>query len=266
MNERQSCLRIKGLLRARLWGGYAPTVATERVFGTVVNAVDLDEDALGAVGFPAAMVWPGSATADENEPDIRQTEIIVDVLHRGAGDRLGEAALMGHGRASVTTSKAAGLLDIEAEVDSALRLLGPQQGLRMQLRATSAPSIVKLGGSHFLHRARVYSAWLTGSVGILPPTAFTATQNVSDVDLAWTAPAVTTGLVEYVVRRVSGTVPTPHPDLGTSVYSGSTVAAVTDTAPGAGTYTYSVFAGYDSLGGASGFDFSDFAYATITVT
>ena len=88
-----------------------------------------------------------------------------------------------------------------------------------------------------------------------PPAAGTVT-------VSWTVPDNVTNLTGYVVRRVAGTIPAAFPTDGADV-PWTTGTSVTN-APGSGTYTYSVFAAYDDLGGSVEHDLSDYGAATIT--
>jgi hypothetical protein len=102
---------------------------------------------------------------------------------------------------------------------------------------------------------------------------FTATPiGGGQVNLAWTNPPDQFGFSQaqnigsMVLRRVAGGVPTTSPTGGSGVtLSGPFATSVTDT-PGAGTFSYSLFVGYDEDGNATIDSYSSPRTLTTVVT
>jgi len=269
VNTRQACRRIRSLLRARLWGGYVGDSGVgSKVWmdGSVRVSLGPLDSIFDVIPPPGVLIAPGQATPDQESPGLIEQQIRVLLYAATAGDQTGEAMLMGHGRADDTTSAGRGLLEFEKELFSALKLLNASDELPIQLRASSgvAPVIVDDVG-YLLEREYLFSAQLTDIVENDTPNAFAQSLVGGTVPLTWTAPDDTTDLVIYVVRRVAGSVPTPHPDGGTNIALGSPLDLTVNNAPGSGTFTYSLFGGYDEEGGATAVHHSDYDYVTVTV-
>jgi len=94
------------------------------------------------------------------------------------------------------------------------------------------------------------------------PTALTASEAGGTVSLAWTAPVISTDLVIYTVRRLAGSLPPTLPTDGTDVTPDAHPTATASDTPGAGTWSYSVFGGYDELAGAAAIQHSGPATTT----
>lgn len=261
MNTYQACRRIKSILRSLRWDGTGDNVfSRDSVFVTLRPAFDsIDE-----LRPPAAFVFPLAATSDESIPDLISQRIVVNVLVSVAGDKMGEAPLMGRNRLSATSNEGRGLLEIEAEVMAAIHELNVSDQLPIALKASSAPVPVLFEETAYhMRREYEFEVLLTTSPQFQHPRSVTTSDAGGTVTVSWDAPDDATNLTAYVVRRASGAIPVGFPEDGTSVTwtSGTSVA----DSPGSGTFTYSVFAAYDSAGGSLQHEFSDYTSSTVTV-
>lgn len=268
MDTRQVVERVANLLRSRKWGGSGSPVfhPNSVIVGTttVVRAVE------ARATLPVVIVSPGAARADpeaQELPDIYTEDIFVEIGVEQGGDRFGTAALLGANRESATSSKGRGLLDIQRELFAAIRALGHRDGVTVKFEAASGgipQGNQKVG--MYVSRQFVFSARLTTETTFEAPRALVLSEAGGTVTIDWEAPDTTTDLIDYVVRRVAGRTPVAYSDQGTSAATVSAGTTIANDTPGAGTWTYSVFARYADRGGSIANNVSDFAYATIEVS
>lgn len=263
-DTKQVCERIANLLVARKWGGSGDPVFHRDA--VVVGLIDPAE--FGQLRIrPAAIIEPGAGSADEKTTTRVGEDFLVAVVVEQSGDMFGTAALMGANRTSATSSVGRGLLEVQREVYATLnRLVGPD--LAISLRANSGDAIVGNPENGYLSfRIYRFSAETTTFPTFqrpIVPAAGLLSEAGGTVTIDWDAPDDTTDLISYIVRRTSGRVPVANADEGTDV-AWSAGTSTTDS-PGAGTWTYSVFAKYADEGGATALHPSDFIFATVVVT
>jgi len=259
VNTDQACRRLKSILKSLRWGGSGdPVFGRDSVYVTVAPAADY----LQHLQLPAAFVRPGSMRTDREEPDLIVANLGVRVVVSVPGDKVGERPLIGANRTSKTAWGGRGILEVEREMLNAVEKLDASKQFRIHLRAASALDVELLDSGYHAMRDYGFDADLTTDYQHQEPRAVAASEAGGTVTISWTAPDDVTGLVAYVVRRASGTIPVGFPADGTSV--AWTVGTSTTDAPGSGTYTYSVFAVYDDEGGAVLMDYSDYGAVTIT--
>lgn len=269
MNTWQALLRIQSLLRARLWRGFVGDAGVgSKVWAdeSVRATMNPLEQSLVTMRPPAILIQPQGHTADEEEPGLLQQEITIVLMAAAHGDQIGEHALMGANRSSKNSSDGRGSMEFEPELFGTIKLLTAGDELSIIHKSASAnvPAIVARVG-YLVMRAYTFIAVVSDELEHQHARTFAGSETGGTVTLTWTAPDDTAGLVEYIVRRVAGFVPTPNPDGGTSVALGSPLDLTVADAPAANTYTYSLFAGYDSEGGASGHNFSNYEAVTVVV-
>lgn len=261
MNTYQACRRLKSILRSLRWGGSGDNVfARDSVFVTMAPLRDSVPD----LRMPAAFVTPLSARADESSPGLFTQQIAVDVLVSAPGDMFGEAPLMGRNRISKTSNEGRGLLQIESEMMDTLKLLNASNQFAISLQNASAPLPEIFDETNYhVRREYTFEALLTTDKMFDHPRSASLSDSGGTVTISWTVPDDATNLTGYVVRRASGTIPVAFPTSGTDV-PWSSGTSTTD-APGSGTFSYAVFAAYDSLGGAILHEYSDYSFGTVTV-
>lgn len=259
MNTYQACLRIKSILKSLRWGG-----SGDNVFGrdSVKVTVAAAQEYVDQLNLPAAFIWPGGGTADAERPDLFERTIWVRVIVSIPGDQVGERPLLGGGRISATGHGGRGLLEIETALLGAIEQLDASQQFRIGAQYVSPTQAQADETGYHCWADYGFKATLTSGTQHTAPRSAAASEAAGTVTVSWTAPDDTTNLVAYVVRRTAGTIPVAYPTDGTDV-AWTAGLNVTD-APGSGTYTYSVFATYDDLGGSVEHDFSDYSAVTIT--
>lgn len=260
MNRYQAVRRIKTILTSLRWGGTGdPVFGRDSVYVTVAPL----ESRMSQLVMPAAFVRPGSARVDPERPGLLMQDIAVTVIVSVPGDQLGERPLIGSNRTGKTSWGGRGLLEVESEMLGAIAELDASGQMRMQHRATSV--LGALAGESGYHNWCEYGfeAMLSTGLQCPEPRGLALSESGGTVTLTWEAPDDTTGLVSYVVRRASGSLPVAYPDSGTSV-PWSSGTSTTDV-PGSGTWTYSVFAAYDEDGGAVALDHSDCDWESLEV-
>lgn len=252
MDVDQLLRHLKRRLLDRKWLGTGGRVFAK---GSVrITAAPLAQQQLSTLMArgPACLIRAGSSQADpENREltDLLQQQVIVTPYVSIPKDEYGEAGLIGANRQSATTSAGRGLHKIEGQVWQVIRELGPDQGVTVQVVGQSSALSLPVDGIGYVHfREQTFEAL----VGVFPeyqaPRVFAASEAGGTVTLTWVAPDSVTDLIEYVVRRTTGTQGVAEPTLGDSVAVAPATALTTTNAPGSGTYTYSIFAGYNDAG------------------
>jgi hypothetical protein len=269
VNDFQAVRRIESVLRARLWRGFVGDAGVGNKIwqdGSVMGTQEVADDGIDSMPPPLVAVSLGEGRADPEHPEIVTQEFIVTLGVAIAGDQVGRSALLGANRADKDSSAGRGLLEFQAELYDALALLGDQEQFNVHLAGIGHPRpIINADVGYMLLRAYRFEGIVTVAPTYQRPATFSGSVLAGTVTLVWTAPDDTAGLVDYVVRRVSGTIPTPFPDGGTGIALGSPLDLTVDNIPGSGTWTYSLFGGYDDLGGATPINHSDYRFATVTV-
>lgn len=259
MNTWQACRRVKNILRGVQWGGSGGRLFAN---GSVFASGGPVDDLLSQMRVPAAFVNAGSSRHDPHQPGLYESDMEVVTLVRIAGDVYGERVLMGANRASKTESTGRGLFEVEAEMLSNMLHLDAAKQFRLMLKAQSSVIAANVGDAGFFATRRyIFSTLLTVEYQHMHPRVVTLAEAAGTVTVSWLVPDVATNLVSYVVRRTAGTIPAAFPTDGTDVPWTSGLS--TTDAPGAGEYTYSVFATYDDQGGAVALAVSDYSDARI---
>lgn len=242
MNTWQVCRQLAYLLRSAAWpsGG-------ERVFGDVVVTQAPVEALLGKLRPPAALIRVGGAVSDDDVPSLLTEELEVALVASSVGDEKGQAALLGAARSSgQTSSKGRGLLELEEELFRAAAILGGASGVRLNLTAKTGGQALLDGTTLAASRGYAFRARTSAYRSYPAPTLLVATPTGSgNVSLTWSVPPARYDRLNVVLRRAAGsTAPTSVSD-GTGVTLASALATSVTDSPGAGTFSYALFAGYD---------------------
>jgi hypothetical protein len=209
------------------------------------------------------------------EHELIQRTIHLTLIQSIAGDAgIGENAVMGANRVSGNThSVGRGLLELEEEVNEAIKHLDPDNGIFIQNKTAGIASVsqVDAGGQSlyvqqmdwtfdlFTNTQRSYPEPICMVSGAAPPgyTYFT-----------WLLPPSRYDLLNLVLRRNAGSSAPTSPTDGTGVTLTSALALSAQDGPGlSGQYTYALFAGYDesSLTPTTADRYSSAATITVTV-
>ena len=158
MNTWQTLRQIQYLLRAQTWTGGATTVFAS---SSVLITAAPREEVVEKIRLPMAIIKPGGNTSDADDPDLLEQEVILSLGVGHAGDAYGESPMVGSHRTSQTESKGRGLLEIEEEMFNALELLNTDDGVVIQLKASSAPRPEYVSGQYMLFRDYLFGLTVT---------------------------------------------------------------------------------------------------------
>jgi len=246
MNTWQVLRQFKYLLKAQKWPS-----GTKPAFGSVHVTVAPDERAMERFRFPLALVRPLGSIVDpiyNEEGDILRQDIQVTLIVSVASDAIGEAALIGGNRSGgVTESSGRGLLEVEEVLFDAITRVNGIDGVEMVAKQKSAVEAQIRGDVQYVAwRGYNIEAFTTVDRFYHPATRLAGTGlGGGSVSLTWKLPPSRYDLYRMTLRRAAGGTPPATPASGTGVtLSGDLVSSVTDT-PGAGTFSYALFAQYD---------------------
>lgn len=277
MNTWQVCRQIKKLLEDRKWEGNA---AYDPVFGAVRIGIPENEKALTSLRVPFALIRPQSGVVDSDaseEGNLIEQSIEILIAAMNEADNLGESSLIGANRSGGQgDSRGRGILEIEEEMFEAVSLLNGIDGVEIMYRAASiTDASLDQNRKLIVFRGYLFEALLTTKRFYHPPTRLAAVDDGGgDTTLSWRLPPDRYDFNSsdprggLVLRRASGSTPPASETAGTGVSIASFATGVTDS-PGPGTFSYSIFAGYDETGSGTNERFSSAdarAQVTVTVT
>lgn len=257
MNDWQAVRQVKYLLQQATWEDAATVIFAP---SSVIVTAGAEVEAFANRRMPLALVRVGGAQSDPDHgaeyPEIQQQELTVTLVAAVQGDRHGESAIVGAGRASQNTSAGRGVLELEEEVLAALLRADDDDGLRLSLWTYGESDVrqaTMMGDLAVLDvrlRARV-----TTDRSYRALRTFTATGNGS-VSGTVAYPATRFDTYQLVIRRASGATAPASATAGTGVTLGSSLPTSWTDSPGAGTWSYAAFLAYDEFGDGSSLRYS----------
>lgn len=254
------------MLDAAVW----PSGAAEKLFGTVRGTAGAVGQITAGLRTPFALVRPLEGTPDSEAPGLVDYRIEVLVGAAVAGDETDERALMGGNRAGgIGSSRGRGVLDLVERVRVLLRETLPVDGFTRVSVLAGEAAPANLGGEGQAATVLVtVQARGTAARSFPPPRGLTATAAGGGVvNLAWTLPASRFDRREVVLRRAAGATAPASVTAGTGVTLSGLLATSVADSPGAGQFSYALFAGYDQHGAGSSDTYSaQVAGTTRTVT
>jgi hypothetical protein len=253
MTDWQLLLRLQGILRSRRWLDTGQIVFARQ---SVIVTTGFDPDLLARLKFPVAILSPEEAEVDPDaggqESSLLRQAVGIVIGVSNPSDPFGETPIVGSNRQAASQSDGRGLLEVQEELFAAIRQLSQVAQINIVYRAAGAARAERHAEHGYIAtRAYRFEAFCTTFRTYHEPNLFSATVSGSDVNLSWSAPDDSTYLVSYVLRRASGAIPPSLPTDGTSIPIVPPLATSKVDTPGAGMWSYSLFAGYDELGGAS---------------
>lgn len=246
MNEWQALQQIRHRLRTATW----PSSAT-LVWGTNVHVTaGAHGDAVAAFRCPLVLLRPGSGDHDpeaREEFGLVERRVIVRLIQSLSGDPVGENALLGGNRQSVTSSQGRGLLELEERLMAVCKTMTQSDGVFIQVHASSE---VDAGRDESLGYVvfRDYELTLKTTVEAFypPPRAFLATGGGGTVTMSWKLPPSRFDRLRVLLRRLTGATAPADITQGVNIALGSDLpSSFVDTGITPGTYSYSLFAAYD---------------------
>ena len=151
-------LAMKTRLAAAVW----PGVGGEVVFANVLISAGIDIERIRSQSrWPICLILPQDLTLDDESEDLVSQRYTILIAQRVAADPWGETVLIGGpGPSGDLTSLGRGLMELEAVLFDAMKLLGPTLGTTIQLRSASAIA-AELDADHGYVAQRQYTweAW-----------------------------------------------------------------------------------------------------------
>lgn len=195
--------------------------------------------------LPAVVLNLSGERGDDEEPDLVWARITGTLITSAPSDAMAEGALLGAGRTTDTGQSGRGMMEVWPKIRPLCTGLG-NVGVRAVMRSTSAAQVVRVQDiGHVATRSFELEALCGADRTYAAATRFAASVSGSTVTLSWRLPATRWDLLRMVLRRASGATPPAGPTDGTGVTLGSDLPSSTTDSPGAGTWSYSLFAAYD---------------------
>lgn len=271
MNTWQFFKQLQYLLRQSQWSGGNSVFSSE---GVIISG-DMPSEFMQLVRLPCALIRVQDSTSDQEhdeEPDIIMQTFDVTVGVAIPNDPFGEAAFMGAARENANESQGRGILELEEQLWSNIKGLGEKNGVRIYSRGKGAAQGTPDGEDNYIAwRTYRFEAQLGTDRFYHPPTNFVAVDATGgNANLSWALPGTRWDYRRQILRRAAGsTAPSTHTG-GTGITLGGSpdgvsATSVTDS-PGAGTFSYSLFAVYDEHGTGADGQYSDPVSRTVVVT
>lgn len=248
MNELQCLKQMRYLLRAQEWSSGVKVFQQNSVRVTLGPA----EDGLRWMSPPLLMLRPDSVESDplhDEQPDLIRCTVMGRIVQSIEGDDVGENVLLGANRSGLTAAQNRGLFEIEEQMYAAVGKLNEINGVKLFCRmkgAVLADLDPVLG--YIAWRDYSFEVFCTMNRFYHAATKFVATGGVGQVVLTWTLPPDRFDRQQMFLRRAAGITPPATVTDGTGVTLASALATgVTDSGLAPGTYSYSLFAGYDDF-------------------
>lgn len=248
MNVWQVAKQLRYILRSADWPGNG-----DPVFGAVHVTNGLAEEEYALLKMPGCLISIGDSVSDAEDPDYVIQNFMVSWMCQVAGDVRGESPLLGASRPSGnTSSRGRGVLEIEEEVSRALRQMQDSVGVRLLGRRRSTPEVGLFSDFGYVAlRSMMVEVKCTDARYYHPPRDVVATAGGGNVTVTWTDPPDRYDRRRLRLRRSNSATPPSDESSGTDLgFVALGVNTYLDVAPGAGTWSYAVFASYTDTGAA----------------
>jgi len=264
MNVWQVARQLKDTLAARAW----TDSPTQPVFGKVIVSAGVAERALGQLRFPFCQILPQDAEVDAQAIGLENQRYLIRIVARVAADPWGESIVIGGPRqAGQGGSGGRGLLELEEEVLAAAGEMIRTNGIRLRLQWRSSVAVEEVEGLGVVGTKEIQvDAWTTTTRSYEAPSRLAGTiPGGGATVLTWTLPPARYDRNALILRRAAGSTAPATTTAGTGVAVGALVTTVAD-APGVGTFSYSLFMGYDELNSTPTTSDRFSAASTLTIT
>jgi hypothetical protein len=210
--------------------------------------------ALGTCIVPIIILKPGEGQMDPEYSE--EHELIARTVHMTlitaiAGDPgTGENAILGANRTSGNThSMGRGLLELEEEVNEAIKHLDPDNGIFLQNKTAGIASVAQADvGGQIMYVQQMdwtFDLFCNTQRSYPEPICLVATAGTGSITLTWTLPPTRYDLLSLVLRRAAGATAPSSVTEGTGITLGSALPTSHTDACGAGQFSYALFASYD---------------------
>jgi len=260
-------MQIRYKLRSRVWSITSGTT----VFGSVHVTHKPSKAAVERFRTPLVLIRPGDDRADPELAGKLTLEAELDLVVAVAGDQMGENALLSANVADRTRSEGRGILEVERELKGVIKELGDVDGIRIISRRTAARRGAEVSGlGYVVLRSYNLSIDCTDEPYYHPPMRLVATAQGGGVArLVWADPPDRFDKRPITIRRAAGATAPASATAGSAVATVALGVQTYDDNPGAGQFSYALFAGYTDSGAAADESFSaqeEGTTRTLTVT
>ncbi len=247
MNPWQMAQQLKHLLEQARW----PTGSGDLIFGSATQRIAVfsgtPTDRQIPPAFPWCLIEIAEAEADEDSPDLLTQTFRLIVAAEVAGDRMGEAAVIGGAAPNLGKSAGRGVTELASEVRRTVGSLTGMDGARVIVSAASSGPVAPLStGGHVAMADVSLRAMCTSLPHYAAPQRLR--YNVTRWEWDGDHCAARYDFLRYRVLRKNGTHPSSNPSDGTVVYTGTEARWTGSQISG---QIYTVFAQYNSRGGTA---------------
>lgn len=251
MSPWQYVNQMRYLLAARKWEGNAAYEVVFHPTSVVETAASPMIAALPELIFPAALIRPLDAEADDHDPRLESARFEVTIVAVVAGGRSGRESLAGGARAAGQgASSGRGVLELETEVLAALGKRGQESGIALNLRSKSSSEPQYVEGRGFVSmRTYVFEAFPFSFNYYHPPLRLTGTVlGGGIVRLAWLNAPTRWDSRAVRISWAAGAVAPATYGAGTAVVIGTAHPTTVDANVGAGQRSFAAFEAYTETG------------------
>jgi hypothetical protein len=251
MNPWQMAQQLKHELQTVTWGTSSNTVFGN--YGVFVYAGAPPSEQEHPPAFPFCLVTIGTATPDEDHPELLTQTFTVVVAVEVAGDPLGEQAVIGGARASQVGSSGAGIAQVAERVRFAIQNLTTYDGASIIVSGSGVGSPSVLGrGRQVVFDEYTVEALCTSQELYPAPQTLTASGSTWSWEAADSSNRY--DLAGYVLAFRDGDTPGERfEDMTATVYEGNDLTVTHEAAPNR---VYHVFAEYQPTGGSGSVRYS----------
>ncbi len=258
MNAWQIAKQLRYKFRNQVW----PETSGQLIWGNrvhITNNMPLSEYA--HLGSPAMLIGVNDDQQDEQTAGYVKQIFTAAYWCSVAGDMRGENAMIGANRtAGAVSSSGRGILEYSEEVSRTLKQIQETLGIKIigKRKSDVGTGIIE-GLGYVAARQTIFEAKCTDERYYHPPLRVDGSALAGTVTLTWADPPVRFDGVSRTlrIRRAAGATPPALVTDGSQVGDVARGALTTTDAPGVGTWSYTIFAGYSDTGAASNERYSE---------
>jgi hypothetical protein len=219
----------------------------------------VDDRLLNEIRYPAAFVVDQGSDTDPEEPCIRNRRVLVGIMLCQFGDRFGEATMIGSNRSATDgTSVSRGIMEVAERVHKAIGRLEKVDGInRLGFLESDVQPVFVRDMRVVLQKDFVMNIVHEEVTSFPPVCLLSAVGAAGSVTLTWQETGPRYDSFNIHIRRVAGSSSGFPPTSGTFVADVALGTLTYVDAPGAGTFTYGVWGGYDADGDGTRDHFSE---------
>ncbi len=270
MNGWQIARQIRYLLRARRWEGGAAVDGYEHVFqSSSVRVTPIASgDLISQKAMPLCLINAGNEQADPfagQEPRFVKQDFEVTIVALQPGEEAGENAIIGGGRAATNkSSRGRGVLEVEEEVKEVLNSVFASSGIEMQGFWSSGIAVSLVEGLGYVAQITMtFSIFGTSFRTYKGVSAFVGSGATGGtISMTWAAAPdrwdrVTASGGQRIRYAAGAVAPTTYSSgtAGPTITGTATSSSITGLS--SGTYSISIFSGYNEVGGTTPDRWSD---------